>query len=62
MKKELIDVLFILGMATVLIILMQFISPHKYIAFSFLPVLFAYWMGQWVQRKFSKKKETTPGK
>lgn len=55
MKKELFDVVFILGIAAVMVLLLEYIPANKFIGFSFLPVLFAYYMGQYSQRKFSRK-------
>ncbi|QAA82642.1 hypothetical protein EI546_13345 [Aequorivita sp. H23M31] len=57
MKRQVYDVLFIIGMAVIMIIMVKVLSPNVYIAFSFLPVLTAYWVGQLVQRKFGKTEE-----
>lgn len=54
MKKIVFDILFIFGAAAIMLVLFKVLPSNEYIAFSFLPVLIAYWVGQFAQRKFEE--------
>jgi hypothetical protein len=54
MKKRIFDVIFIVISATILILLAEYGFLEKYIGFSLLPILIAYQLGQYSERKFKK--------
>lgn len=52
MKKGTFDLIFI-AVATVVLLLIHFyVSSDKYMAFSLIPILAAYYLGQLSERKF----------
>ncbi len=53
-QKRTFDILFIIISAIILILLSQYGLLEKYIAFSLIPVLLAYRLGQYSERKFKK--------
>ncbi|MGY3052250.1 hypothetical protein ACVWYG_000440 [Pedobacter sp. UYEF25] len=55
MKKPIIDVLFILIAAVFLVVLSQYGLLEKYIGLSLIPILIAYQLGQYSERKFKKR-------
>ena len=54
MKKRIFDMIFIIISTIVLIVLSEYELLEKYIAFSLIPVLIAYYLGQYSERKFQK--------
>jgi hypothetical protein len=54
-KKIIFDVLFIIFSTTILILLNQYGLLEKYFAFALIPILTAYFSGQFVERKFKIK-------
>jgi hypothetical protein len=52
MKKRLFDAIFIVISATILIVLAEYGFLEKYMGFLLLPVLVAYQLGQYSERKF----------
>ena len=57
MKKTVFDILFLFGAAAILFVMFKVLPTNKYIAFSYLPVLIAYWVGQLAQRKYGETDE-----
>ena len=57
MKKIVYDLIFLFCAAVIMVVLTNVLSSNDYIAFSFLPVLIAYGVGQLIQRKFGKQGE-----
>ena len=57
MNKLVFDMLFIVCAATIMVVMMKILSSNDYIAFSFMPVLIAFYIGQLSQRKFGKPNE-----
>ena len=55
MNKRLFDGLFILIAAAVLIILNQTVGLENHLAFALIPILMAYYLGQYAERKFKNK-------
>jgi hypothetical protein len=51
-RKILVDILFIVISTTVLIGLIEYGLLEKYIGFSLIPILIAYFLGQFVKSKF----------
>ena len=51
-NKILIDVLFILISALILLLLNQYGLLQKYAVFTLIPILVAYFLGQFAERKF----------
>jgi len=58
MKKRIFDIIFIIISAIILIILTEYDLLEKNIGFSLIPILIAYQLGQYSERKFKKKKLT----
>ena len=56
MRKRIFDIIFILISATILVILLEYGLVEKYIDFALLPILIAYYIGQYSERKFKNKK------
>ena len=56
-KKIIFDLIFIVVSAIVLIVLNEFGLIEKYVGFSLLPILVAYFLGQLVERKTRTKSE-----
>jgi hypothetical protein len=54
MNKRIFDGVFILGSAAVLVVLQETIGLEKYIPFALIPILAAYFLGQYAERKFKK--------
>ena len=54
MKKRTFDIIFIIISTIILIVLSEYGLLEKYIAFSLIPVLIAYQLGQYSERKFKK--------
>lgn len=53
MKKKIFDLVFIIISATILILLLEYNFLEKYLAFSLIPIMLAYFLGQYVERKFN---------
>ena len=56
-KKLIFDVAFIVIAATILTILVETELIEKYIGFALIPILIAYYIGQFVERKTRIKSE-----
>ncbi len=56
-KKIIFDLIFIVVSAICLIVLNEFGLIEKYVGFSFLPIIIAYFLGQLVERKTRTKSE-----
>ncbi len=54
MKKRTFDIIFIIISTIILIVLSEYGLLEKYIAFSLIPVLIAYQLGQYSERNFKK--------
>ena len=54
MKKRLFDLIFIIISASMLVAFSEYGLLEKNIAFSFIPILIAYYLGQYSQIKFKK--------
>jgi hypothetical protein len=54
MKKRIVDLIFIVVSAFVLIVLSEYEVLEKYVGFSLIPILMAYFFGQYSERKFKK--------
>lgn len=55
MNKNIIDIIFILIAALILVLLNEYGILEKYIAFALIPILIAYYLGGYVERRFRKK-------
>ena len=53
-NKRLFDLLFIIVSAAILIVLAEYKLLEKYTEFSLIPILAAYFLGQFSERKFNK--------
>ncbi len=51
-KKKIFDLIFIIVSAAILIVLSEYGLLEKYMAFSLIPILIAYQLGQYSERKF----------
>jgi len=54
MRKLVFDIVFIICATVVLILLFEYALLEKYIAFSLIPILIAYFSGQFSERKFGR--------
>jgi hypothetical protein len=54
MKKRTFDLIFIIFSTLILITLSEYGLLEKYMAFSLIPILIAYQLGQYSERKFKK--------
>lgn len=54
MSKRIADVIFIIVAAAILIGFLEYGILEEYMDFSLIPILIAYYLGQFVQRKFKK--------
>jgi len=54
MKKRTFDIIFIIISTIILIVLSKYGLLEKYMAFSLIPILIAYQLGQYSERKFKK--------
>ena len=54
MKKRTFDIIFIIISTIMLIVLSEYRLLEKYLAFSLIPILIAYQLGQYSERKFKK--------
>ncbi len=52
MRKRTFDIVFIILATALLILLSEYGILEKYIAFSIVPILIAYFLGQYSERKF----------
>jgi len=52
MKKSSFDVFFIICATIILVVMNEYGLLEKYIAFSLIPILIAYYLGQFAQKKF----------
>jgi len=55
MKKRMFDVIFILISTIILILLSEYGLLEKYMAYSLIPILIAYFLGQYSERKFKNE-------
>jgi len=53
MKKRLIDIAIIIIFGAILVIFQQFDIVENHISFALIPILIAYFLGQFIQRKFT---------
>lgn len=56
-KKIMFDLIFIVMAAIILTVLIEFGLIEKYIGFALIPILIAYYLGQFVERKTRTKSE-----
>jgi len=54
-KKRIFDISFILVSAALLIVFSQYGLLEKYMGFALIPILIAYQLGQFSERKFKKQ-------
>ena len=54
MKKRIFDMIFIIISAIILTALLEYDLIEKYIGFALIPILIAYQLGQYSERKFKK--------
>ena len=54
MKKRIFDVIFIIISAILLIVLIEYGLIEKYKSFALIPILIAYLLGQYSERRFKK--------
>jgi len=54
-KKRTFDIIFIIVSAAILIALLEYGLLKKYVAFSLIPILIAYQLGQYSERHFKDK-------
>ncbi|MBF8149634.1 hypothetical protein ITJ86_06970 [Winogradskyella sp. F6397] len=52
MRKRTFDIIFIVLSTGILILLSEYGVLENYIAFSILPIIIAYFLGQYSERKF----------
>jgi len=52
MRKRTFDIVFIILATALLVLLSEYRILEKYIAFSIVPILIAYFLGQYSERKF----------
>ncbi len=55
MKKRIFDLLFIVVSAIILIVLIEYNLIENNIGFALIPILIAYQLGQYSERKFRNK-------
>ena len=53
-KKRTFDLIFIISSTAILITLSEYGLLEKYMAFSIIPILGAYYLGQYSERKITK--------
>lgn len=56
-RKIIFDLIFILIAAIILTVLIEYELIEKYIGFALIPILIAYYFGQFVERKTRTKSE-----
>ena len=54
MRKRIFDIIFIIVSGIILIALSEYGLLEKYIGFALIPILRAYQLGQYSERKFKK--------
>jgi len=54
MNKRIFDIIFMIISTIILIILLEYGFLEKYIGFALIPILIAYQLGQYSERKFKK--------
>ena len=54
MNKRFFDIIFIIISAIILLVLIEYELLEKYIGFALIPILIAYQLGQYSERKFKK--------
>ncbi len=54
MRKKIFDIIFIVLATAILVFLSEYGILEKYIAFSLIPILISYLLGQYSERKFKK--------
>ncbi|MCD6179132.1 MAG: hypothetical protein J7K39_04445 [Bacteroidales bacterium] len=56
-KKIIFDVVFIVIAAVIITVLIEYGLIEKYVGFALIPILIAYYLGQFVERKSRIKSE-----
>ena len=56
MTKKIFDVIFMVISAIILVILLEYGLLERYIGFSLIPILIAYQLGQYSERRFTNRK------
>lgn len=51
-KKRTFDLIFIVLTTVLLVLLAQYGLLEKYVGFVIIPIISAYWLGQYAERKF----------
>ena len=54
MNKHYFDIIFILVSAALLVALLETNAFEKFIGFALIPILIAYYLGQYSERRFKK--------
>ncbi|SEA43975.1 hypothetical protein [Bizionia paragorgiae] len=54
MKKRTFDLIFIIISTVILVVLSEYGILEKYVAFAIVPILVAYFLGQYSERRFRK--------
>ena len=54
MNKRIFDIIFMIISTIILVILLEYGFLEKYIGFALIPILIAYQLGQYSERKFKK--------
>jgi TctA family transporter len=54
MKKRTFDIIFIIIAAVILIVLLEYGTLKKHMDFALVPILIAYFLGQYSERKFKQ--------
>lgn len=57
MKKKIIDVSFVLVMGAILILLLEYDLLQEYIGFILIPIISAYFFGQYIERRFNQHED-----
>jgi len=52
MKKRTFDLIFIIIATAILVVLSEYGILEKYVAFAIVPILVAYFLGQYSERRF----------
>lgn len=52
MRKKIFDIIFMIISALILVVLLEYGFVEKYFGFALIPILIAYQLGQYSERKF----------
>lgn len=55
MKKRTFDIIFIVIATVILVALTQYELLEKYVSFALVPIIFAYYLGQYAEKKFKNE-------